>query len=167
VAVAHIEPQTQCVWTILIPAASVDIVSAVIAVEAAMTGNHASGIFDNRVLIAWCVIGANLGALAALAFGFPKRSYGDISDALRRWVFGMAVGIFATPLIFPYLSLPYSADLVMGVSGVVAGGSYFTVKNAAPVWGRFVKTFLTVWLESKTGVKNGRANVRGDQSESE
>lgn len=160
---SDMDAHPQCLWMFVVPSIAIDIASAVIAADASMTAAHvADGIFGNRVLVAYCVIGANLGSAAALAFGFPRRTYSDIAESLRRWVFGMALGIFATPLIFPYTGLPYTVDAVMGASGAIAGGAYFTVKHAAPVWANFVRAGLKDYLQKMGGPGGGTGNGRGE-----
>lgn len=157
VHLADIDAQPQCLWMFVVPSIAIDIASAVIVADTSMAMSQTlqDGIFGNRVLVAYCVIGSNLGAAAALAFGFPRRTYSDIAESLRRWVFGMALGIFATPLVFPYTGLPYTVDAVMGASGAIAGGAYFTIKHAAPVWAQFVKAGLRDYLQSKIGGASG------------
>ncbi len=163
VSLADMETQTQSLWMFVIPSIAIDIASAVIVADASMMASQAQdGIFGNRVLVAYCVIGANLGSAAALAWGFPRRTYGDIAESLRRWVFGMALGIFATPLMFPYTGLPYTVDSVIGVSGAIAGGAYFTVKHAAPVWANFVRAGLKDYLQKMNGPGGGTGNGRGE-----
>jgi len=146
---------TTSIWMILLPSAVIDIVSAVIAMEP----NAVHGVFENRVLMAWCVIGANLGSIAALSFSFPQRSTNKIAEALRRFVFGMAVGIFFTPLAFYYCDFPYKADLVMGVSGLISAVSFFTAKQVSPIWGKAA----TTWAEYQAAkYAGGEQHVRGN-----
>lgn len=129
--------------------------SAVVVLSATRADSPTS-IWGDRELIAFCVIGSAFGAMASVFYpGLDVKTWEDFIQCCRRWVFGFLCGTFVTPLGFRYLTVEYTADLVMGWAAMTAALSYVTITAIGPT---FYQKIVRKKFQQWAGVKDAGAD---------
>lgn len=130
-------------------------VSAVIVLSATRAG-EATSIWGDRELIAFCVIGSAFGSMASVFYpGTEVKTWDDFIQCYRRWIFGFLCGTFVTPLVFRYVGVEYTADMVMAWSASISALAYVTVTAIGPT---FYQKVVRKKLKQFVGVDDGEKN---------
>lgn len=135
--------QLESVRTRMFEPASIVVLAAVaIEIAAAASTVDPSSIFSDPARRAYCLIGAGLGALMAVFCG-PKDKQNTGPRALAAKFFASFIGgVMLTPLLFRWCGWPMDADMLIGVTGIMA---FLTIGSVSLVLPKFFR-----WLDRRS-----------------